>query len=222
LPVLDDVLKKVSSPTLIIIHLYGCHGDYFARYPKTFAKFDNLTDGINQNLQNYAANIVNQYDNAMLYSDMIISQIIKKTENTGKSAFVVFFSDHGEPVYEDGKTAFRSIGVANRYMYDIPLVVWLSSEYKKLFPEFSASLKATTERSYQMDSFMYAILELMQITYNGFPAENSLFNQRFMPRERIIARQNYDVLFPHVPKPLFPNNNSSSALIHNEKSGNKI
>ena len=51
----------------------GTHGKYINRYPDSFLKFDGTFKNTPQ-----VSWMINQYDNAVLYNDYIISKIISK------------------------------------------------------------------------------------------------------------------------------------------------
>ena len=92
---LETILKDVSvSKKLIIIHLMGTHLSYANRYPEAFNKFNDVP------FSNYKSEettkIINDYDNAVLYSDFVISQIIQKTKALNQKEFrLIFFRSWG-------------------------------------------------------------------------------------------------------------------------------
>ena len=93
---LDGVLLQrldsidFNTPKFIILHQIGSHSPYELRYPKEFAKF---TTDKNDRYDR------NSYKNSILYTDYIITQIIKKLkEKTNKPTYVFFTSDHGEGI----------------------------------------------------------------------------------------------------------------------------
>ena len=69
------------------------------RYPKAFNYFID-TPKSNFISDNNNAKI-NHYDNAILYNDFLISQVIKKVDSLNKKSFVLYFSDHGEEMFDD-------------------------------------------------------------------------------------------------------------------------
>lgn len=66
---LDQRLAQVQGTQILVLHQLGNHGpSYFRRYPDAFRKF--LPDCRNDDLQRCSAEeIVNAYDNALLYTD---------------------------------------------------------------------------------------------------------------------------------------------------------
>ncbi|WP_448553041.1 phosphoethanolamine transferase [Thalassotalea montiporae] len=78
---LKGIMLERSGKTLVILHFYGSHMSFNARYPKAFDVFRDRD------------RLLNQYDNSVLYTDYVQSQLIDLiSENEGK---YLYFSDHG-------------------------------------------------------------------------------------------------------------------------------
>jgi lipid A ethanolaminephosphotransferase len=92
LPHIQNILNKNPDGNFIVLYLVGSHGPYRYRYPKEFAIFDN---------DNSYTKIQNEYDNSLLYTDYVLSEIIKLF-NTQTPAFIYYVADHGESLGENG------------------------------------------------------------------------------------------------------------------------
>ena len=93
--------------------MMGSHGlTYYKRYPDAFKKFSPACD--TADLQNCSREqIINTYDNTILYSDYIISSVIdalKKHPELNSS--MIYISDHGE-----------SLGENNIYLHGLPYAI---------------------------------------------------------------------------------------------------
>lgn len=87
--VLVDRLDLVdfSKSSFIVLHQIGSHSPYGLRYPKSFAKFKSSGDRYDHGA----------YKNSILYTDYILSEIIKKLKTkTDRPTYLFFTSDHGE------------------------------------------------------------------------------------------------------------------------------
>ena len=132
-----DMIRDISyfkdSLALYVLHLAGHHVRYDKRYPQSFAKFK--TSDYGGSFSESQKEIIAAYDNASLYNDYIVNEVIKKFEDD--NAVVVYFSDHGEEVFE--VRDYRGHGTAKytsdiRYQLRVPLWVWLSDKYKEEHP----------------------------------------------------------------------------------------
>jgi len=106
LPLLKDNLDNYTSgQRLVVLHLGGgSHGpSYSHRYPKEFQKFNPQcldADVVNQCTKE---EIYNSFDNTILYVDSVIDRIIKTLETSKKPYVLIYLSDHGESLLENGR-----------------------------------------------------------------------------------------------------------------------
>jgi len=120
LPVIEKALADDADKKIIFVHLMGTHAKYSKRYPTKFGRFKDMpqTDYTHER----AVEMINAYDNAVLYQDSIMHEIIEMTGRLDYAGQVVYFSDHGEEVYQtvDDKGHTESDGT--KPMYDIPFL----------------------------------------------------------------------------------------------------
>ncbi|OQY02779.1 MAG: hypothetical protein B6I20_06535 [Bacteroidetes bacterium 4572_117] len=187
---LAKILQEKANKKFIIIQLLGSHVDYANRYPPDYNKFTEtpLTDFKNKT----AYTQINAYDNSILYTDFIISQVIEKVKNTKIKSYVLYFSDHGEDVYKASNKAFHAEDYKSKYMYEIPFLLWRSEK----FINNTNNLVFDINRKYMTDDLIYSIADLSNIKFDEFVAKKSLFNNKFEYRKRIILDSlNYDTFF---------------------------
>ena len=190
LPELETVLKDHSaSKKLIIIHLMGTHLSYANRYPEAFNTFKSIP------FSNYKSEeitkIINDYDNAVLYSDYVISQVIKKTKSLNKKSFVLYFSDHGEELFKDYNMAGHNEDISTKDMYDVPFLLWQSGKFKQ-----DRQLTTAVDRPYMLDDLFHSLADLLEISAQEVDVERSIFSSKFKNRKRIILKNlEYDTYF---------------------------
>lgn len=108
----------------IVIHLGGSHGPaYNTRYPQRFEQFKPVCASVQLDKCS-GEELVNAYDNTIVYADHVIAQAIgmlKKLD--GYSSSLIYLSDHGE-----------SLGEYNLYLHGTP---WsLAPDFQKNIPFF--------------------------------------------------------------------------------------
>lgn len=184
---LSIALKENVKKKFIVIHLLGTHGNYRERYPSSFMKF---TSSLRQNKD--WSWMLNEYDNAVLYNDYIVSTIIKKIKKEGVLSTVLYFSDHGEDVYEVGDFALHTESLATYPMFTIPFILWLSPQYKKANREVSSNLNTYLDRKYMTDDVIHSIFELLNIQTAHYKESKSIFNKKFEYRKRKIGKLDFD------------------------------
>mgnify|MGYP003634187766 CR=1 FL=1 len=107
---LESLASKLNSltanNTLIVLHIMGSHGPtYFRRYPKQHRKFS--PDCPRSDIQNCTnEELVNTYDNTILYTDFLLSKIIEQLTQLSQvkdvETSLLYISDHGESLGEHG------------------------------------------------------------------------------------------------------------------------
>lgn len=117
-----------------IIHLVGQHLAYNDRYPQTFEKF-HAEDYDPTRFNDHQRKVIAQYDNAALYCDYVLDQIIQKYES--QDCLLIFFSDHGEEVFETRDFCGHCSSATApdpSYLFRIPFFVWESSTFREQHP----------------------------------------------------------------------------------------
>lgn len=186
---LEKVLSEKAKKKFIVIHLMGAHGKYFKRYPKTFAQFHDTPQTPFKHEKAYS--FINQYDNAILYNDYVVSQIMDMIKKETKKSWLLYFSDHGEDVFETINTATHQDVGGTKAMYDIPFFLWLSDAYKR-----TDNHQYVPERKYMTDDLIYTIADLSDVHFKEFDSTRSLVNSHFADRKRTINKKDdYDEEF---------------------------
>lgn len=189
LPLLDKVIQdSQTSKKIVFLHLKGTHIFYRNSYPPSF---DHFKEEPRTNFPSEEAfQTINEYDNAVRYNDYIVSLIIQQVKKQNNNSYVLYFSDHGDDVYQDYNGFGHHEGIGTDAMYQTPFIVWLSDEYKqRLNGDFNGKL----ERKYILEDFIYSFAELSRIEFDQFQPQKSIFSNQFIYKERFISPGvNYD------------------------------
>ena len=190
LPELETVLaNSSSSKKLIIIHLMGTHVNYASRYPETFNTFTETP--ISNYKSDKISKTINDYDNAVLYTDHVISKIIQQIKTLNKRSFVLYFSDHGEELFKDYNMAGHNEDISTKDMYDVPFILWQSENFKK-----HKNIEFVLDRPYMLDDLFHSLADLLGISAREVDLQRSIFSSNFKSRKRIILKNSeYDSYF---------------------------
>jgi lipid A ethanolaminephosphotransferase len=127
---LDERLKSAKGVNVLVLHQLGNHGpSYFRRYPPAFEKFQPAcqNDDLHQCTRE---EIVNAFDNALLYTDHVLASLIahlKQHEDHVDSA-MIYMSDHGESLGENNLYLHGiPYAIAPDVQTKVPMVMWSSS-----------------------------------------------------------------------------------------------
>ena len=122
-----------SQKILVVLHTYGSHYSYHQRYPREFARF--LPDDDRAISMANAEYILNSYDNSILYTDYLLSEIISLLEQEDACSALFYCADHGEDLFDNEQERFlHSSPTTTYYQLHVASVAWFSSVYKKCFP----------------------------------------------------------------------------------------
>lgn len=166
LPYLDNYLTKEESKyRFIVIHTMGSHYHYESRYPVKYQKFKPICQKkfLSRDITHCSQQeIINSYDNTIIYTDFILSEIIKRFEN--KNAIILYVSDHGESLGEGG---FFLHGTAKRpEQYHIPLIFWYSQDFYKKNKEKVIKLKERKEKISHHKNIFHSLIDISNIKSN--------------------------------------------------------
>ncbi|MFC2096685.1 phosphoethanolamine transferase, partial [Bacteroidota bacterium] len=96
-----DIFNKQNEPLkLIVLQTIGSHWYYPSHYRDDFEYFKPVIESKTISLED-RGKIINAYDNTVLYTDFFISELINRLKC--KNTVLIYLSDHGEVLGEDGK-----------------------------------------------------------------------------------------------------------------------
>lgn len=156
-------LKNLKKSQLIVLHQVGSHGPaYFKRYPDTFKKFTPTCD--TNNIQNCSHDrLINSYDNTILYTDHLLSTIVKELETLPLSSSMVYLSDHGESTGERGLYLHGTpYFMAPKEQTHIPMLFWFSSQWPKQ-QQIVHCLNQQKNQPVSQDNLFPTVLSLLDI-----------------------------------------------------------
>lgn len=182
----QKVLNDPAPKKFIIIHLLGTHIKYKFRYPENEGVFDGNTQHLPADLTPEQVATYNDYDSAQHFNDKVVTQIIKDYRATDPNGFLLYFSDHGEEVYDTPphQTQGRNEETPTRHMYTIPFIVWTSTSWQAAHPrDFSADI----HRQYSSSQLIHTWSDLAGLSYQGYDATRSVVSPEFVRVTRWIG-----------------------------------
>src|SRR5690606_10787146 len=105
---------------------------YFERYPPAFRRFQPVCATAELG-KCERAQIVNAYDNALLYTDHVLAQAIALLERQSRfDAALLYVSDHGESLGEKGLYLHgMPYAIAPQEQLRVPMVAWFSPQWAR-------------------------------------------------------------------------------------------
>lgn len=159
-----------------VMHMMGSHWWYETRYPDAFRKYMPV---IKSKLigANSAEEMVNSYDNTILYLDYFLDAAIGEIEKNDSETLLIYLADHGEMLGENNMWlhAQPGNGVANPAM-----LIWYSDGFAEKHPEIVGKLVSAKNGTVKLDFLFPSILGLYGIGNVPYDGAKSIFrtNQR--------------------------------------------
>lgn len=197
----DELQGQNTDHNLIIFHLLGQHVQYRQRSPKERKLFrgDDYKE-LKPNLNARERQTLADYDNAILYNDSVVTEIVKKFEN--EDAIVIYVPDHGEECYEGDMHFFCRMHSAKidarlaHAEFDIPMWIWCSRKYIKKRPEIFRQVVNARNRRFMTDALAHMLLYLGGIHAHDYKEQLNLLSPEYdESRLRILKNTtDYDKL----------------------------
>jgi len=175
---LEQWLHDVDGDAVVVLHQQGSHGPaYYKRVPEDARVFTPVCNS-NQLQTCNQADIVNAYDNTIVYTDRLLAQVIRFLQNQGNqfNTAMVYISDHGE-----------SLGENNLYLHGmpwllapdeqkrVPLITWLSEDFQTTHGLDAECLDSRRSEPLNHDYLAHSLLGLMRVQTSVYEPTLDLF-----------------------------------------------
>lgn len=194
---MQKALHDSSTKKLIVLHTLGNHWNYSHRYPVEYDQWKPSLFGVEKpaytNLKNKEA-LSNSYDNSILYTDYILSQVITQLKNTNLVTAMMYVSDHGQTLY-DGTCKFAFHGHNTQFEFHIPALVWYSQQYQQAFPAKVTTLIDHKDAALTTENVFHSLLDMVNIRTPDEQLSRSIFSPQWQAHTRYVDSygwSNYD------------------------------
>ncbi|MDE5786148.1 MAG: lipid A phosphoethanolamine transferase [Duncaniella sp.] len=184
---LAEILAQNNPRQLVVLHGYGSHFNYRDRYEKVDEIFT-PTDYIEAS-KHYREHLINAYDNSIVSTDRFLSRAIEMIDSAAPLASLVYTSDHGEDIFDNGSRYFlHSSPLPTIYQVKVPFIVWNSSRFGEVYPEKVAALAENEDKPISSSrSYFHTALDLGAISTPVFDARASWASPAYQPREPLYV-----------------------------------
>ena len=176
---LQDRFDTFASDGVVVLHMMGSHGPaYYQRYP---AAFEHFRPACKESQFSRCAReeIVNSYDNTIVYTDYVLSRLIdllRASDSRGIATAMIYVSDHGE-----------SLGEANLYLHGIPhaiapevqkhipMLFWLSPKFQTDFGVSIACLQQRKGEEISHDNLFHSVLGMLDVGTKVYDKKLDIF-----------------------------------------------
>jgi len=188
---LERELENLTRDTVIVLHMIGNHGPaYFKRYPQEFRRFTPAC--ATAELRRCSREeVVNAYDNAILYTDHVVASIVGSLQRRSSSldAAMLFLSDHGESLGEAGLYLHGlPYAIAPETQKKVPMIAWLSPQFANASGVDRACLLRKVDEPLSHDNLFHSVIGVLDVQTRVYRAERDVFEGCRVPPGSGYAR----------------------------------
>ncbi|MEN4673140.1 phosphoethanolamine transferase EptA [Pantoea agglomerans] len=175
---LEEYIKQLQGNGLIVLHTIGSHGPtYNHRYPPAFRKFTPTCE-TKQIQECSQAQLINTYDNTILYADYIVDKAIEllKAHQEEFTTSLVYLSDHGESLGEKGVYLHGlPYAIAPEAQTRVPLLIWLSPDYQQRYAvDYKCLSQQATTQKYSQDNLFSTMLGITGVQTREYVSSDDI------------------------------------------------
>ena len=158
---------EARRPAVVFLHMMGSHGPaYWSRSPesdKVFRPECQDADLGSCTKEEIAA----AYDNSVRHTDRALAEVLaelRKAADTGVATGLVYVSDHGESLGENGLFLHGApYWMAPAEQIEVPGVLWLSDNYRRTFGIDYERLVQKAKGDVRHDHLYHTVLGLLKV-----------------------------------------------------------
>lgn len=172
-------VKTLDQDTVIVLHMMGSHGPaYWKRAPERMEVFKPICREA-QFGRCELQEILNAYDNTIVYSDFVLGQLIALLDEAQKhnvDGGMIYMSDHGESLGENNLYLHgMPYAIAPDAQKHVPMVLWLSPSLRDSFKVDEACLKRHAGAEVGHDNLFHSVLGLLNVVTKVYDPALDLF-----------------------------------------------
>ena len=202
---IDDYVKsqhhRQAAKRLVVFHLLGQHVIARERYPDVEQWKHFTPDSVVNSapfIDEEARRLIAQYDNATRYNDAIVARITELFAH--ENAIVIYFSDHGEEVFDYRYTLGRDHpdNKDANFLHsqnDIPFMIWCSDRFIATQPQVVERISKAVNIPFMNTDLAQILFDLGNITTSHRDHTCNPLSPAFKPYDRIVYDSiNYDLV----------------------------
>ena len=168
-----------KQKVFVVLHQSGSHGPaYYRKYPSEFEYFKPLCKSVELS-KCTRVELVNAYDNTILYEDYFLFQTISVLKNFRNTAtLLIYVSDHGQSLGEYGLYLHGTpYAIAPDVQKVIPFIVWMSPEFIRQKAVQPGRLESQSTHS-QQDIF-HTVMGAFSMHSAAYMGARDIFSETF-------------------------------------------
>jgi len=170
------IAASKQDKIFIVLHTKGSHGpSYYSQYPKRFEQFKPVCKSVDLSECSYEE-LVNAYDNSIVYTDYFINQVILMLKQTKRASSLLYLSDHGESLGESGFYLHGTpMAFAPKEQTKIPFLTWMSEDFAQQKGIDLAHFKQSETHAHS--NVFHSVMGALDMQSDIYQPQLDVFNQ---------------------------------------------
>lgn len=171
-------ISRLEKGIVVIMHQMGSHGPaYYKRVPDSYKKFQ--PECATNTLQDCTrAQVVNAYDNTLLYTDYFLNEVVKflKDKEGHTQSAMIYVADHGESLGENNIYLHGlPYAIAPDVQKRVPWISWLSNDFLLRTGIKPDCLNQQKDKRLSHDNYFHSVLGLLDIQTSLYRPELDVY-----------------------------------------------
>ncbi|GAA4234078.1 sulfatase-like hydrolase/transferase [Postechiella marina] len=155
---------------LYTLHMIGSHWWYEDKYTNEFRQYKPVVNS--KYIPSLTKEqIINSYDNTILYLDYFLNELIKKLEKSNQPTVLIYLSDHGESLGENGQWLHSH----TKALTKPGMLVWYSNQFKAMYPDKVKAIYSNKNKTLTTDILFHSLSNLVNKDSVNFNINQSIF-----------------------------------------------
>lgn len=188
IPELARVIQAGKTRKLIVLHMLGSHFNYAHRYPENFNRFTPShpeTGELSLHDKLQVEMLSNAYDNSILFTDYVLSEIIRLLAHTDQPSALIYVADHGENLFSD-QCDLSGHGLETAFDFRVPMFFWWSESFGMQHPEVISQARINSQKPVSTEAIFHSIIDLAGISFTDEDLSRSVFSEHYFSRPRWV------------------------------------
>lgn len=178
-----NIVPQGKKALFQVVHLIGSHTPYAGRSNREFGPFTTkdlpatLPNGMPTPKSEAKRAVLRDYVNSIRYNDEVVRRIVAHFSD--KPTLLVYFSDHGQALYENPDKPDYYEHEVSRQGLSVPLFVYMSPSLRKMHPEIYERVVKAKDRKIMNDLFSNSLCGLLGIRLKYYEPEYDYFSDEY-------------------------------------------
>lgn len=178
-------LANIYDKLFVMMQFKGNHS-FFTNYEQEFEVYNPNSNNCPSDQVRDSMMLINAYDNSILYTDYIVSSIIKTIDRPNTVSGFMFVSDHGESIGKGG-AGHGGNCKAVKQEYHVPFIFWWSDDYAARYPHKLVNAQRNLSAKINGDCTYYNLIDMADISLSEqYSKPWSVLSDEFVEHPRLI------------------------------------